>query len=78
MENELEAKKEVSRKVPFKASSREGSPQNLSKGSPRKVCLHRVEIPETMKSTAVLAADIAMDKYSIEKVECTSQILINN
>jgi|TARA_B100000475_G_C15023505_1_gene325186 hypothetical protein len=27
-----------------------------------------VEIPEAMKNAAVIAADIAMDKYSIEKV----------
>ena len=26
-----------------------------------------MEIPESMKNAAVLAADVAMDKYSIEK-----------
>mmetsp|Transcript_6750 Transcript_6750/g.8621 ORF Transcript_6750/g.8621 Transcript_6750/m.8621 type:complete len:115 (+) Transcript_6750:1-345(+) len=33
----------------------------------RKVCLHRVEIPEAMKDDALIYADSIMDKYTIEK-----------
>ena len=32
-----------------------------------KVTLHRVDIPEEMKIKALSAADVAMDKYVIEK-----------
>mmetsp|Transcript_28183 Transcript_28183/g.91172 ORF Transcript_28183/g.91172 Transcript_28183/m.91172 type:complete len:115 (+) Transcript_28183:54-398(+) len=41
--------------------------ETAKKDVSRKVCLHRVEIPEKMKNAAILAADIAMDKYTIEK-----------
>lgn len=41
-----------------------------------KVCLHRVEIPEEMKSDAILYADNAMDKFTIEKVmSCRGALL---
>jgi len=33
----------------------------------RKVTLHRVEIPVAMKDAAVIAADVAMNTYNIEK-----------
>ena len=32
-----------------------------------KVTLHRMEIPVAMKDAAVMAADVAMNKYTIEK-----------
>lgn len=44
----------------------EGEAQQ-KKCASRKVSLHRVEIEEQMKSEAILYADNAMDKHSIEK-----------
>mmetsp|Transcript_7618 Transcript_7618/g.25065 ORF Transcript_7618/g.25065 Transcript_7618/m.25065 type:complete len:126 (+) Transcript_7618:62-439(+) len=49
------------------ADAEEGEQKQEKKEATRKVNLHRVEIPEDMKDDAILYADTAMDKHSIEK-----------